>query len=119
MDYRIHSDVKYGPLEPIDAGRLADECGERWWNQSLCRVNDSVVRLGVFQGEFHWHRHEKEDEVFFVLDGKLLVDLEDRTVELAPRQALLVPRGVRHRTRAPARTVALMVEASTVVPTGD
>ena len=85
----------------------------------MCRVNDSVVRLGVFHGEFHWHSHEKEDEVFFVLEGKLLVDLDRRTIELGPRQGVVVPRGVRHRTRAQVRTVAPMVEAATVVPTGD
>jgi mannose-6-phosphate isomerase-like protein (cupin superfamily) len=119
MDYAIHSDLKFEPLELVDVGKLADECEERWWNQSLCRVNDSVVRLGVLHGEFHWHKHDREDELFYVLEGRLLLDLEDRTVELAPRQGMLVPRGVVHRTRAPERTVVLMIEAATVVPTGD
>ncbi len=119
MDYAIRTDVKYGPLEVVDAGRLADQCAEKWWNQSLCRVNDCVARVGVFEGEFHWHKHDREDELFFVLEGKLLVDLEGRTVELAPRQGIVVPRGAMHRTRAPRRTVVLMVEAATVVPTGD
>ena len=119
MDYTIRTDVKYAPLELVDAGRLADECSERWWNQSLCRVNDSVARLGVFEGEFHWHKHDREDELFFVLDGELLVDLEGRTVTLAARQGMVVPRGVLHRTRAPKRTVVLMVEAGSITPTGD
>jgi mannose-6-phosphate isomerase-like protein (cupin superfamily) len=119
MQYSIHTDVKFGPLELIDVGRLADDCREPWWNQTLCRVNESVVRLGVFQGEFHWHHHDREDEFFYVIEGRLLIDLEGRTVELAPRQGLMVPRGVVHRTRALERTVALMVEPSTVVATGD
>jgi len=125
MDYAIHSDVKYGPLEVVDAGKLADECKEPWWNQSLVTVNDCVARIGVFLGEFHWHKHDREDEVFFVLEGKLLLDVEDattkdrRTVELSPRQAMMVPRGVVHRTRAKERTVVLMIEAGTVKPTGD
>jgi mannose-6-phosphate isomerase-like protein (cupin superfamily) len=119
MNYDIHTDVKFAPLEVVDAGKLADECSVPWWNQSLCRVNDSIARIGVFHGEFHWHKHDREDELFFVLEGKLLLDLEDRTVELAPRQGMVVPRGVVHRTRAPSRTVVLMVEAATVVPTGD
>ena len=119
VEYDIHSDIKYRPLEVVEAGRLADECKEPWWNQSLCVVNDSVARIGVFLGEFHWHKHDKEDELFFVLEGKLLLDLEGRTVELLPRQAMMVPRGVVHRTRALERTVVLMVEAATVVPTGD
>ena len=117
--YDIHTDVRFAPLEPFDAGRLAADAPSKWWNQSLCRVNDCVARLGVFEGEFHWHKHDREDEVFFVLEGKLLLDLEGRTVELAPHQGIVVPRGALHRTRAPARTVVLMIEAATVVPTGD
>ena len=119
MDYRIHTDVQFSPLELVDVGKLADECTEQWWNQTLCQVNDCVVRLGVLEGEFHWHSHDKEDEFFYVLEGKLLLDLEGRTVELGPRQGMMVPRRVQHRTRAPARTVVLMIEAATVVPTGD
>ena len=119
MTYAIHTDTKYNPLELVEAGRLADECTEKWWNQTLCRVNDCVVRLGVFDGEFHWHKHDREDEFFFVLSGRLLLDLEGRTVELSPSQGLVVPRGVVHRTRAPTRTVVLMMEAATVAPTGD
>jgi mannose-6-phosphate isomerase-like protein (cupin superfamily) len=109
----------FRPLDLFDAGRLADELPEKWWNGTLCRVNDCLVRLGVFDGEFHWHRHDREDELFFVLEGRLLVDLEGRTAEVAPRQGLLVPRGVLHRTRAPSRTVVLMVEGATVRPAGD
>jgi mannose-6-phosphate isomerase-like protein (cupin superfamily) len=119
MPYDIHMDVKYAPLERVEAGHLADTCPEKWWNQTLCKVNDSVARLGVFEGEFHWHKHDREDEFFFVLEGRLLLDLEGRTVTLEPRQGLVVPKGVMHRTRAPTRTVVLMVEAATVVPTGD
>ena len=119
MEYSIHSDIKYGPLELIDTARLADECPDKWWNQSLCLVNDCVMRLGVFEGEFHWHKHDREDEFFFVLEGILLLDLEGRTVELEPHQGMMVPRGVTHRTRAMKRTVVLMVEASTVEPVGD
>lgn len=119
MAYDIRSDVKYEPLELIEAGRLADDCREPWWNQTLCRVNDSVARLGVFLGEFHWHKHDREDELFFVLEGALLLDVEGRTVTLGPRQGMVVPRGLLHRTRAEVRTVVLMVEAATVVPTGD
>jgi mannose-6-phosphate isomerase-like protein (cupin superfamily) len=120
MAYDIHEDIKFGPLELQDAGKLADACDVPWWNQSLCRVNDSVARLGVFHGEFHFHKHDREDELFFVLEGKLLVDIEGKpTVELGPRQAVMVPKGVVHRTRAPERTVVLMIEAATVKPTGD
>ncbi len=127
MDYTILTDIKFKPLELIDAGHLADKCSERWWNQALCRVNDCVVRVGVFEGEFHWHKHNREDEFFFVIEGKFLIDFkelteeqtENQTIELKPRQGFLVPRGVMHRTRAPQRSVVLMIEAATVIPTGD
>ena len=120
MAYDIHTDVKFAPLEVIDAGALVDDCNQPWWNQTLCQVNDSVARIGVFHGEFHWHKHDREDELFFVIDGTLLLDIEDKgTFELAPRQGMMVPRGVVHRTRAPNRTVVLMIEAATIVPTGD
>jgi mannose-6-phosphate isomerase-like protein (cupin superfamily) len=82
-------------------------------------VNDCVVRLGVVQGEFHWHKHDNEDEFFFVVDGRLIIDLEDRSIELRPNQGFTIPKGVVHRTRAPVRTAMLMVEGRTVTPTGD
>ena len=117
--YQIHMDQKFSALELIDVGREADECTEQWFNQTLCGVNDCLVRLGILEGEFHWHKHDEEDELFYVLEGLLLLDLEGRTVELGPRQALMVPRGVMHRTRAPQRTVVLMIEGKGVTPTGD
>lgn len=119
MAYDIHADVKHGPLEIIDVAALAAACPAKWWNQALCRVNDCVARVGVFEGEFHWHHHDAEDELFFVLEGRLLLDLENRTVELTPGRGLVVPRGARHRPRAPERTVVLMFEGATVTPTGD
>jgi len=116
--YETHLDVKFGPLTHIDVQALVDSVSHPWYNQTLCRVSDSVVRLGVVQGEYHWHHHEVEDEFFYVVEGKFLIDLEDRTVELGPRQGFVVPKGVRHRPRAPERTVILMVEPATIVPTG-
>jgi mannose-6-phosphate isomerase-like protein (cupin superfamily) len=117
--YSINLDVRYAPLEVMDIQSLVEATTEPWFNQTLSRVNDCVVRLGIFHGEFHWHRHDEEDELFYVLDGTLLVDLEDRTVELGPWQGITVPRGVLHRTRAAERAVVLMMEGAGVVPTGD
>ncbi len=117
--YVTRLEVLHGPLEVIDVGRLADACTYPWFNQTLCRVNDAVVRFGVFLGEYHWHKHDADDEFFYVIEGRLLIDLEGRTVELGPRQGFTVPRGVMHRTRAQERTVVLMVETAAIVPTGD
>ena len=117
--YSIHSDVKFPPLHLIDVGKLQQETKDQWFNQTLCQVNDCVVRLGVLQGEFHWHKHDSEDEFFYVVEGTFLIDLEDRTVALTPRQGFVVPKGVVHRTRAPEKAIILMVEGAGIVPTGD
>ena len=103
----------------VDVPALVAACTHSWYNQTLCKVNDSVVRLGVIQGEYHWHKHDDEDEFFYVVEGRLLIDLEGRTVELLPQEGFVVPRGVTHRTRAPERTITLMVETAGIVPTGD
>lgn len=118
-NYNINLDVKYGFLELVDVPGLVAACKEPWFNQTLCQVNDCVVRLGVIQGEFHWHKHDQEDEFFLVLQGRLLIDLDSGTTELGPHQGYAVPKGVVHRTRAPERTAILMVEQSSVKPTGD
>jgi mannose-6-phosphate isomerase-like protein (cupin superfamily) len=117
--YTTHLNVLYNALELIDVRGLAEACTDRWYNQTLCRVNESVVRLGVFEGEYHWHKHDDEDEFFYVVAGQFLIDLQGRTVELAPGQGFVVPKGVMHRPRAPRRTVILMVEGAGIVPTGD
>ncbi len=117
--YSISMDVKFEPLELIDISKLIGESAKKWQNFSLSEVNDCVVRLGVIHGEFHWHKHGNEDEFFYVINGLLHIDLEDKTVDLKPGQGLMVPKGVSHRTRAPVRTSILMIEGKTVTPTGD
>ncbi len=117
--YDTHLDIRFGHLELVDIPALVAANTHPWFNQTLCQVNDAVVRLGVVRGEYHWHKHDGEDEFFLTLEGRLVIDLEDRSVELLPRQGFVVPRGVRHRTRAPEGAVILMVERAGIVPTGD
>jgi mannose-6-phosphate isomerase-like protein (cupin superfamily) len=117
--YETRLNILHQPLEVIDEKALADACEYKWFNQTLCKVNESVVRVGIIEGEYHWHKHDDDDEFFYVVEGKLLIDLEDRTVELAPRQGMVVPKGIVHRTRAPQRTVILMVENAEIIPTGN
>ena len=116
--YETRLNIYYQPLQVIEEKALADACMYKWYNQTLCQVNASVVRLGVVEGEYHWHKHDDDDEFFYVVEGQLLIDLEDRTVELSPRQGFVVAKGVIHRTRARQRTVILMVENAGIVPTG-
>jgi mannose-6-phosphate isomerase-like protein (cupin superfamily) len=117
--YETRLNIFYKPLEIVEEKALADACTFKWYNQTLCQVNGSVVRLGVFEGEYHWYKHDDDDEFFYVVEGKLLIDLAGRTLELEPRQGTVVPKGVMHRTRAEQRTVVLMVENAGIIPTGN
>jgi len=125
--YATYLNVLFPALEKIALDPLVASVQHPWYNQTLVRVNDSVVRLGVMQGEYHWHKHDNDDEFFYVVDGRFLIDLEPaadgvtpgRVIELRPREGIVVPRGVVHRTRAPERSIILMVETASIVPTGD
>ena len=117
--YVIHMDAKYQPLELVDVPALVEACTDKWYNQTLCTINDSVARLGIMQGEYHWHKHDNDDEFFFVLEGEFIIELEDKTVTLGPQQGLMVPKGVMHRPRSPEKSVVLMFETAEIVPTGD
>jgi mannose-6-phosphate isomerase-like protein (cupin superfamily) len=129
--YETRLDERFKPLELVDLKAVVDGVRHPWFNQTLCRVNDSVVRLGVVKGEYHWHQHDDLDEFFYVVEGRLLIDVDERakdakragksarTIELAPRQGFVVPKAVLHRTRAPERAIILMVEGAEIVPTGD
>jgi mannose-6-phosphate isomerase-like protein (cupin superfamily) len=117
--YETRLNILHKPLEVMDVGAEAAACTHKWFNQTLCQVNGSVVRMGVLEGEYHWHQHTDDDEFFYVVEGQLLIDLEGRTVALDARQGFVVPRATMHRTRAPQRTVILMVENAGIVPTGN
>lgn len=118
--YVTNLDIIYKPLERIEEKKLSDECPHQWFNQSLCEVNGSVVRLGVVQGEYHWHKHVDDDEFFYVVEGHLSIDVEEnQTIELDPRQGVVIPKNTMHRPRAVVRTVMLMVENRGIIPTGN
>ena len=119
FNYATHLDIKYDHLERIDIPQMVKECNDKWFNQTLTKVNDSVIRVGIVEGEYHWHKHDNDDEFFFVLEGQLLIDLENKTVELNPGQGVTITKGVMHRPRAPKKTVMLMMETSNIEPTGD
>ena len=119
MKYSINTGIKYGHLEVVDVPAIVAGCRKRWFNQTLVQVNDSVVRLGIVKGQFHWHKHDHDDEFFFVLEGRLFIDLENRTIELGPGQGVVVPKGIMHRPRSPKKTVMLMMETRRIEPEGD
>jgi len=117
--YNINLNIGFDHLQKIDVNEIVERTKLKWSNQTLTQVNESVVRLGIVEGEFHWHKHDNDDEFFFVLQGQLLIDLEDQTIELNPNQGVTISKGVMHRPRAPQRTVMLMVETNAIQPTGD
>jgi mannose-6-phosphate isomerase-like protein (cupin superfamily) len=119
FSYVTKLDIKFDHLQVMDIPQMIESCTDKWFNQTLTLVNESVVRLGIVEGEYHWHKHDNDDEFFFVLVGQLLIDLEDRTIELNPNQGVTIAKGVLHRPRAPKKTVMLMVETSAIVPTGN
>jgi mannose-6-phosphate isomerase-like protein (cupin superfamily) len=117
--YVTKLDVKFNHLEKMDISQMVNECKDKWFNQTLTQVNESVVRLGIVEGEYHWHKHDNDDEFFFVLEGQLLIDLENETIELNPNEGVTISKGVMHRPRAPKKTVMLMMETNAIQPTGD
>ena len=92
--YATHLDIKFPALDVVDVPSLVKACTDKWYNQTLCKVNDSVVRLGVMQGEYHWHKHDADDEFFFVLEGHFVIDLEDHSIDLRRQEGFVVPKGV-------------------------
>ncbi len=119
FNYVTRLDVKFQHLQKMDINQLVRENTDKWFNQTLTQVNDSVIRIGIVEGEYHWHKHDNDDEFFYVLEGQLFVDLEDHTIELNPNQGVTISKGITHRTRAPKKTVMLMVETKEITPTGD
>jgi len=119
FEYVTRLDIKFKHLQRIDIPQMVKECNDKWFNQTLTKVNDSVIRVGIVEGEYHWHKHDNDDEFFFVLEGQFLIDLEDRTIELNPFQGVTISKGIMHRPRAPKKTVILMAETSSIQPTGD
>lgn len=118
-NYNQHMDIKYDHHELIDVPKIIDECKDSWFNQTLTQVNESVVRIGIIEGDYHWHKHEDDDEFFFVLSGQLFIDLEDKTIELNANEGTTISKGVMHRPRAPKKVVMLMVETASIDPIGE
>jgi mannose-6-phosphate isomerase-like protein (cupin superfamily) len=119
QDYDIETtSIMFAKGRQFDV-RAVGQAQNPWWNRTLCEVNNAWVRLGVMDGDFHWHKHDDTDEFFLVMEGHLDIELEKEMISLDPGQAFTVPRGVMHCPHARGRTVVLMMEKAGVVPTGD
>ena len=118
-NYKINLNINYDYLEKIDVPKIIAETNDKWFNQTLCKVNSSVLRLGIFEGEFHLHKHENDDEVFFVLDGSLIIETEKGNFNLEKYEGVCIPKGILHRPIAHKKTIVLMIENEGIKPTGD
>lgn len=119
QDYKLQMDIKYDYLEKIKVSEIVENCSDKWFNQTLCKVNSSVLRLGIFEGEFHMHKHDNDDEVFFVLNGSIILETENGNFELRENEGICVPKGVLHRPIAQNKAIVLMIENDGIKPLGD
>lgn len=106
----------------MDKVNLAEKLrlfSEHWSPKIVGDVNDFHVKLVKLQGEFVWHRHEREDELFLVVAGRLRMQFRDRTVELGPGEFIVVPHGVEHCPAADAECHVLLLEPKSTLNTGD
>jgi mannose-6-phosphate isomerase-like protein (cupin superfamily) len=118
--YAINYQPLFRTLQLMDVQHLIDVVDEPWYNQTLIQVGDVLVRLGVMQGEFHWHKHDEQDEFFYLVQGEFHIELVGAdTVVLKPNQAFSVPAGMLHRPVVPTRSAVIMIEKAGIVPTGD
>lgn len=117
--YNMQMDLKYDYLEKIKVPDIVQNCTDKWFNQSLCKVNTSVFRLGIFEGEFHFHKHDEDDELFFVIEGSIVLETENGNFELNQYEGVCVPKGVLHRPVAKQKAVVLMLENMGIDPLGN
>ena len=119
LNYNMQMDIKYNYLEKINVPEIVKECTDKWFNQSLCEVNSSVFRLGIFEGEYHLHKHDHDDELFFVIDGSIVLETEKGNFELGQFEGLCVPKGIMHRPIAKQKAIVLMIENKGIDPIGN
>jgi mannose-6-phosphate isomerase-like protein (cupin superfamily) len=92
---------------------------EQWSPRIVAELNGQHVKLAKLQGEFVWHKHDREDELFHVLKGRLVIEFRDGAVELGPGECLVVPRGVEHKPVAEEECHVLMFEPAGTLNTGN
>jgi mannose-6-phosphate isomerase-like protein (cupin superfamily) len=92
---------------------------ELWSPRVVAEVDDAYIKVAKVHGSLAWHSHEKEDELFFVLEGRLRIEMEDRVVELGAGEMFVVPKGVRHNPVAEQECHLMLIERKSTLHTGD
>ena len=91
-----------------------------FWNPRIAgELNGQMVKLVKFKGEFVWHKHDDEDEMFFVLQGEFNMELRDQTIVIKENEFIIIPRGVEHRPVAPNEVSVMLFEPASTLNTGD
>jgi mannose-6-phosphate isomerase-like protein (cupin superfamily) len=106
-------------MDIVDLTEKLAAFSEHWHPKIVGEVNESYVKLAKLQGEFVWHRHEREDELFLVLKGRLVIKLRDRDLQVREGQFVIIPRGVEHLPVAAQEVHVLLLEPKTTINTGD
>jgi mannose-6-phosphate isomerase-like protein (cupin superfamily) len=106
-------------IEVIDLAQKFDLFAEQWKPKIVGELNEGYVKLAKVQGEFVWHKHEAEDELFLVLAGTLVIRLRDRELTLHPGQLVIIPKGVEHQPFAEEEAQLLLLEPKSTLNTGD
>ncbi len=109
-------------LTPVDIAEKLDKINEHWSPHIVGELNGQHVKLAKLKGEFIWHDHQEEDELFYVVKGTLIMELRDpdeRTVTIGPGEFIVVPRGVMHRPIAPEEVHVMLFEPASTVNTGN
>jgi len=106
-------------MEIVNLQRKLDMFQEYWSPKIVGQVNDAHVKLVKLRGEFVWHHHPAEDELFLVLRGRLTIELRDRDLQLGPGEFVIIPRGVEHRPVAAEEVHVLLVEPAGTLNTGN
>ena len=105
-------------IEKINLSEKFAQIGDFWNPRIAGELNQQQVKLAKFKGEFIWHHHEHEDELFLVIDGSFQMELRDKTITVSAGEFLIIPRGVEHRPVAREEVQVLMFEPATTVNTG-
>ena len=106
-------------MKKVNVGETFDRFSDYWSPKISAELNDSYIKLAKFKGQFVWHHHENEDELFFVIKGQLIIKLRNDEVRLGPGEFVVIPRGIEHLPIADDEVHVILIEPKTTLNTGN